>query len=50
MVSVMYYDLKDIVYQLLEIIVKPAVLDYFKIKSQTWNDIDLSKDNTLISA
>ena len=50
MVSVVYYDLKDIVYQLLEIIVKPAVLDYFKIKSQTWNDIDLSKDNTLISA
>ena len=29
---------------------KPAVLDSFKIKPQTWKDIDLSKDNNLISA
>ena len=50
MVSFMYYDLKDIAYQLLEIIVKPAVLDFFKAKPQTWKDIDLSKDNNLISA
>ena len=50
MVPFMYYDLKDIVYQLLEIIVKPAVLDFFKAKPQTWKDIDLSKDNNLISA
>ena len=41
----MYYDLKDIVYQLLEIIVKPAVLHSFKAKPQ----IDLSKDHYLIS-
>ena len=50
MVPFMYYDLKVIVYQLLEIIVKPAVLDSFKAKPQTWKDIDLSKDNNLISA
>ena len=31
-------------------IMKPAVLDSFKIKPQTWKDIDLSKDNNLISA
>ena len=28
---------------------KPAVLDSFKAKLQTWKDIDLSKDNKLIS-
>ena len=46
----MYYDFKDIAYQLLEIIMKPPVLDSFKTKSQTWKDIDLSKNNNLISA
>ena len=50
MIPFTYYGLKDIVYQLLEIIVKPAVLDSFKAKPQTWKDIDLSKDNNLISA
>ena len=50
MVCFMYYDLKDIVYQLLEIIVKAAVLDSFKAKPQTWKNIYLSKDNNLISA
>ena len=50
MVPFMYYDSKDIVYQLLEIIVKPAVSDSFKAKPQIWKDIDLSKDNSLISA
>ena len=29
---------------------KPAVLDLLKAKPQTWKDIDLSKDNNLISA
>ena len=29
---------------------KPAVLDSLKAKPQTWKDIDLSKDNNLISA
>ena len=29
---------------------KPPVLDSFKTKSQTWKDIDLSKNNNLISA
>ena len=29
---------------------KPAVLDSFKAKPQTWTDIDLSKDANLISA
>ena len=43
----MYYDLKDIVYQLLEIIVKAAVLDSFKAKPQTWKNIYY---NNLISA
>ena len=50
MVPSMYYDLKDIVYQLLEIIVKTSVLDSFKDRPQTRKDIDLSKDNSLISA
>ena len=50
MVPFMYHDLKDIVYQVLEIIVKPAVSDFFKAKPQTWEDIDLSIDNNLISA
>ena len=49
MVPFRYYDLKGIVYQLLEIIVRPAVLDSFKAKPQTWKDIDLSEDNNLIS-
>ena len=38
------------VYQLLEIIVKPANSNSFLAKPQTWKDIDLSKDNNLISA
>ena len=50
MVPIMYYNLKDIVYQLLEIIVKPAVSDSFKAKPETWKNIDLSKDNNLVSA
>ena len=50
MVAFIYYGLKYTVYQLLEIILKPAVLDSFKAKPQTWEDIDLSKDNNLISA
>ena len=32
-----------------EVIVKPAVLDSFKAKPQTWENIDLSKDDNLIS-
>ena len=48
-VPFMYYDLKDIVYQLLEINVKPAVLDSFKAKSQTWKDIDLTIKVTIWS-
>ena len=32
MVPFLYYDLNDIIYQLLEIIAKPAVLDIFKAK------------------
>ena len=32
MVPFMYYDMKDIIYQLLDILVKPAVLDSFKAK------------------
>ena len=47
MVPFMYYDLKDIVYQLLEIIVKPAALDSFKAKPRTWKDIDLFKKITI---
>ena len=43
MVPSMYYDLKDIVYQLLEIIVKTSVLDSFKARPQTWKDIDFLK-------
>ena len=49
MVPFMYYDLKDIVYQLLEIIVKPAALDSFKAKPRTWKDIDLFKKITIWS-
>ena len=50
MVPFMYYDLKDVVYKFLKIIVKPAVLDSFKVKPQTQKDVDLFKDNNLISA
>ena len=46
----MYYDLKDIIYQFLEMIMKPAVFHSFMAKPQTQKDIDLSKDNNLISA
>ena len=50
MVPFMYYHLKDIVYQLLEVIAKPAFLDSFKAKSQTWKDIDLPKDSNMLES
>ena len=50
MVPFMYYDLKNIVYQLLEAIAKPVFLDSSKAKSQAWKDIDLPKDSNMLES
>lgn len=50
MVPFMYYDLKNIVYQLLEAIAKPVFLDSSKAKSQAWKDTDLPKDSNMLES
>jgi len=44
----MYRELKSIIQNLLELVVKPSVLDAAKNLPQKWSEIDLEKEENLI--